>query len=260
MGPVDIMDVNALRGAQAHAGAPRRFRPRALPTIAAFAALLACLAAARWQHDRMTAKELLRAEYDAASQRAAVDLAHLPIPSDPAPLRYVPVTVDGAYDASRQFLVDNRVRAGRAGYEVVTPLTMADGRIVLVDRGWIAQGASRAELPQAAPPSGIVTVRGRLAVPSQHYLELRQDAAPGPLRQNLDLRRFEAASNVPVLPVVVEATAAPVPDDGLVRERPLPDFGIDTHRIYMVQWYAFAALVVALWVWFHRPGKRAARP
>ena len=56
-----------------------------------------------------------------------------------------------------------------------------------------------------------------------------------------------------MLPVVVEATAAPVPDDGLVRAWPAPDFGIETHRIYMVQWYAFALLAAVLWLWFHRP-------
>jgi len=58
-----------------------------------------------------------------------------------------------------------------------------------------------------------------------------------------------------VLPVVIEQTAPPVPDDGLVRAWPAPDFGIDKHRIYMVQWYAFAALAAALWLIlnFRRP-------
>jgi surfeit locus 1 family protein len=50
---------------------------------------------------------------------------------------------------------------------------------------------------------------------------------------------------------------APVPDDGLLRDWPAPDFGVATHRIYMVQWYAFALLAAGLWLWFHRP--RAAR-
>ena len=46
---------------------------------------------------------------------------------------------------------------------------------------------------------------------------------------------------------------APMPDDGLLRDWPAPDFGIETHRIYMVQWYAFALLAAGLWLWFHRP-------
>ena len=50
------------------------------------------------------------------------------------------------------------------------------------------------------------------------------------MRQNLDPARFAAATGLDVLPVVVEATEAPIPDDGLVRAWPAPDFGIDTHR------------------------------
>jgi surfeit locus 1 family protein len=77
------------------------------------------------------------------------------------------------------------------------------------------------------------------------------------LRQNLDPARFAADTGLRVLPVVIEATEPPTPDDGLVRAWPAPDFGVDTHRVYMVQWYAFALLAGLLWLWFHRP--RAAR-
>ena len=53
------------------------------------------------------------------------------------------------------------------------------------------------------------------------------------------------------MPVMIEATAAPSGserDDGLVRDWPAPDFGVDKHRIYMVQWYSFAGLAIALWI------------
>ena len=45
--------------------------------------------------------------------------------------------------------------------------------------------------------------------------------------------------------VLVEATQAPVPDDGLVRDFAAPDLGVATHRMYMLQWYTFAALALA---------------
>jgi surfeit locus 1 family protein len=35
-----------------------------------------------------------------------------------------------------------------------------------------------------------------------------------------------------------------------VREWPRPDAGVEKHLIYMVQWYAFAALAFGLWAWF----------
>lgn len=237
---------------------PRRLpRPRVLPTLCALAAIVVCVAAGNWQHQRLQAKEALRSQLDSASRVEPVALAALADDADWAALRYRAVVATGEFVASRQILIDNKVYAGRAGYDVVTPLTLADGRAILVNRGWTAQGASRSQMPEAAPPTGVVSVRGRLALPAAGYLELRREPPVGMVWQNLDPARFTAATGLKVLPVVVEATAAPVPDDGLVRDWPAPDFGVEQHRIYMIQWYAFALLVAILWLWFHRP--RSAR-
>ena len=45
------------------------------------------------------------------------------------------VSVTGRLDGARQFLLDNRSYRGRAGYEVLTPLTRADAAVLLIDRG-----------------------------------------------------------------------------------------------------------------------------
>jgi surfeit locus 1 family protein len=201
----------------------------------------------------MHAKQELRAQYDAAARAVPVSLASLPIDADWTALRYRAVAATGEYLPQQQIFIDNKVQAGRVGYHVVTPLKLSDGRVVLVDRGWIPLHASRSELPDAPPPVGQVTVHGRIAFAPSAYLELKADATPGPIRQNLDPARFAAATGLSVLPAIIEAIAAPAPDDGLVRAWPAPDFGIETHRIYMVQWYAFALLAIGLWLWFHRP-------
>jgi surfeit locus 1 family protein len=231
----------------------RRFRPRLLPTLAAIAAFALCVAAGNWQQSRMHAKEALRAQLDAASGAEPVALARLPGVVDWSALRYRPVVATGEYLARRQIFIDNKVVGGRAGFHVVTPLALTDGRVVLVNRGWIAQGASRAAAPVAPPPPGVVSVRGRIAIPVTGYFELQPEATSGPVWQNLDLARYAAATGIAVLPVVIEATADPAQADGLVRDWPAPDFGVDTHRIYMVQWYAFAVLAFVLWLWFNRP-------
>jgi surfeit locus 1 family protein len=231
----------------------RRIRPRLVPTLAAIAAIAACVAAGNWQRDRMHAKEALRAQFDAAASAAPVALASLPAAADWPSLRYRPVTATGEYLAGQQIFVDNKVMAGRVGFHVVTPLSLGDGRVVLVNRGWVAQKPARAALPDAPPPSGAVTVHGRIAIPATGYLELQPETTAGPIRQNLDPARFAATTGLAALPAVIEATAAPTPDDGLVRDWPAPDFAIQTHRIYMVQWYAFALLALVLWLWFHRP-------
>ena len=234
----------------------RRAALRVLPTLATIAGVVVFVAAGHWQQGRMHEKEALRAQQEAAALAAPLSLDALHAGTDWTALRYRRVIATGIYDAQRQILIDNKVQGDRVGYHVVTPLTLTDGRTVLVDRGWIAQGASRSALPAAPPPEGGVSVTGRVAIPARRYIELGRDEGNGPVRQNLDPVRFSAASGVAVLPIVIEEIAPAGANDGLVRDWPAPDSGIEMHRIYMVQWYAFAALAVALWLYFHlRPGK-----
>ena len=236
---------------------PRAIRRRGLPTLAMLAAVALFVMAGHWQQGRMREKEVLRAQLDAATNALPVPLAALPAASDWSTYRYRGIVATGEYDAHRQILIDNKVHGGRAGYDVVTPLKLADGRVVLVDRGWVAQGASRLTLPAVAPPEGSVTVRGRLNVPSSGYLELKAEVPTGPVWQNLDPARFAALTGVAVLPVVVEQAPAGSSSDGLVRDWPAPDFGVEKHWIYMMQWYAFAGLAVVVWLVlrFRNPGQ-----
>ena len=229
---------------------PRRLVRRVLPTLATVVGIAVFVAAGQWQQRRMHEKEALRVQEDAAALAPPLMLDLLPDSTDWATLRYRRVSAAGSFDARHQVLIDNRIHDERVGYHVVTPLTLSDGRTVLVDRGWIAQGVSRSALPAAAPPDGAVTVVGRIAIPPRGYLELERDTTTGPVRQNLDPARFAAASGVAVLPIVIEESASSGAGDDLVRDWPAPDFGIDKHRIYMMQWYAFAALAAGLWLYF----------
>ena len=238
------------------ASAPaRRFRPRLLPTVATVAGIVLFVSAGQWQQRRMVQKEALRTQFDAASATAPAALPQEGV--DWAAWRYRPVVGDGSFDASRQMLIDNKVLEGRAGYHVVTPLLLTDGRAVLVNRGWIAAGETRAQLPSAAPPVGPGAVHGRVNIPTLNYVELTQDAPAGAVWQNLDPARFSSATGLKVLPIVLEQTVPIDAFDKLVRNWPAPDFGIEHHRIYMVQWYLFAATAAGLWLFFNL---RRARP
>ena len=121
----------------------------------------------RWQWGRhegkVTVAERIASNYDAP----AVDLgALLPNPAAalPAADEWRPVRMVGSYLPDYGVLVRNRPLGGVYGYEVVVPFRpAAGGQLLLVDRGWIPNGASGAR-PDAvpSPPSGTVTVVARL--------------------------------------------------------------------------------------------------
>ena len=81
--------------------------------------------------------------------------------ADPDALEYTPVTVTGRYVAEETVHQRNRGFEGRNGFDVLTPLRLADDRLVLVRRGWVPPTRPAGSEPRdASTPDGDVTVEG----------------------------------------------------------------------------------------------------
>jgi surfeit locus 1 family protein len=129
-------------------------------TLLTLTALVIAIQLGRWQWHRADEKRALLASFAAGSMPPG-PLAGRPVASL---ARYARVTADGQY-LDQQFLLDNISRDGRAGYEVLTPLLLSDGRTLLVNRGWITQpGGDRQKLPEVTlvPGANPGRVSGRL--------------------------------------------------------------------------------------------------
>ena len=100
--------------------------------------------------------------------------------ADPDSVEWRSVTARGTYLPAEQFLVVNRSQDGIGGTMVVTPLQLADGRVLLVERGFMP-----GTTPPPAAPAGTVDVVGRLR-PSE---ERRTRTAQRPQGGRADRRR-----------------------------------------------------------------------
>jgi surfeit locus 1 family protein len=144
-------------------------------------------------------------------------------------------------------LLDNKVYRGRPGYYVVTPLRIGSGSMqVLVNRGWIAAGRTREDIPVIATPSGEVTVEGYGLEHAPRVLAAGGGSPAGRVWQSVGLDEFSKWSGLALQPVFLEQHS-PVAD-GLVRDWPRPDFGVERHTSYAIQWYLIAALSVAIFI------------
>lgn len=110
----------------------------------------------RWQWHRASEKRLQLAAFATAGSMPVQPLGA----RTPAALpRFAAVAVSGQYDGDHQFLLDNISRGSRAGFEVLTPMWLADGRTVLINRGWLPlRDGSRAQLPDVSLPGTAQTM------------------------------------------------------------------------------------------------------
>jgi len=167
------------------------------------------------------------------------------------------VEARGTFDADHQFVVRYRENGGNSGYEIVTPLRMSTG-ILLVDRGFATLSRS-ARIPAAAPapPSGEVVVIGHVRRNEQGR---RKAVTPvdGQLRL-INSDAIGATLPYPLLNGYVSALVVQPPQAGDLQPLAVPELSEGPHFWYAVQWFIFTAFAVAGIVVFIRSDLRARR-
>jgi surfeit locus 1 family protein len=229
------------------ARAKRGFSP---PWLVSIAAVLLCalfIWLGFWQWNKGNARQ---AQWTKFSQGAgnAVELGARGIDQVP---RFQRVTVAGRFDPEHQFLLDNRTHNGNPGYEVLTPLERSEGRITLVDRGWVAFTGSRARLPNVTlQTQGPVTVTGRTDDLPSPGLPMGR-AAPAAeggwpkVTSYPDMSELSTALGRALEPRIV--LLDPQQPDGYVRDWHPPGMQPVRHWSYAIQWWCFAAVTIVFW-------------
>ncbi|MFJ8194312.1 SURF1 family protein [Streptomyces sp. NPDC096094] len=166
--------------------------------------------------------------------------------------RYRRVTAKGHFDRADEVVVRRRTNADdRVGYHVLTPFVLDDGKVLIVNRGWIPSNAgSQTAFPKIpAPPEGEITVTGRL-MPDQTTEDSGIKNVDGlPDRQVMLINSEQQAERLgkPVLGGYVELTE-PEPSGDTPELIAEPDHdSIGNHMAYAVQWWLFAAGVPVGW-------------
>jgi len=225
----------------------------------------------RWQYHRYEARHAVNARIDAAATAQPRPLAAvLPVPgasagtAGPPPsadASYTRVTVTGRYDPANIVLVRGRTVDRQVGFEIVTPLRLADGSAVLVDRGWVppAPGGAMAQPTLPPTPDGDVTVTGVLKLSesrggdvtrAEGRLETRRIAVPR-IAAQLPYPVFGAFVALDDQVPTADAAFVAVPPD---RQNDWLNGG------YAVQWWLFAGMTLVAYGWLARREARGPRP
>jgi surfeit locus 1 family protein len=235
----------------------RSLRTLIVPGLFTLVGLAILIGLGVWQLERLHWKEGLISALDERLSAPPVAL--------PAPVTWA--TLDPARDEFRRvtftatFLNDKEAplySAGSAfrpdvsapGYWIFTPARLADGHLVMVDRGYVPEGRRDPQTRPEGQVAGPIQLTGALRWPEPagwftpendtvHHLWFRRDP--------VGMAKIEGLG--PVAPFYV-ALEGPVPPGGLPKPGPLVGHLRNAHLQYSLTWFGLAAVLAIVFLSF----------
>jgi surfeit locus 1 family protein len=205
-------------------------RPRDLAG-AGFALLVAALFVRLgfWQLARLRERQ---AQNEIIATRRALPPVELPLPHlKPDALRDRRAHARGVYDYAHERVWTGRTFEGAPGVALLTPLRLADGSAVFIDRGF-ASSPDAAHVDAARYREGDTARVTGLVLPAPRD---RGDVNPGVLRDSLPY---------PILPIIVQMNDTSAARPVGLRRWPSPALDNGPHVSYAIQWFCFALIAV----------------
>lgn len=230
-------------------------RPSLVMWIFFLGALVTLICLGMWQFERLAWKEALIARIEASGEANPVTELPKEVEALKA-LEFHHVALGGVYLPEREFHVTPRYFKEKLGYHIFTPFKLEDGRIVMVNRGWVPAAQKLAETREGSEAlRGFVTVDGILRLRAERS-PFTPDSQP---EQNVwfgrdVMRMAEVAKLEDVIPVSIDIVGPqvrenlPVPSDGKIELR-------NDHLHYAITWFGIALGLVIVFLVYHHKGK-----
>ncbi len=217
-------------------------------------AIVAMINLGLWQLRRLDQRQAFNAVVEARYDAAPRPIDDVLTPgADADDLEWTPVVAGGTYRPDATIRIVNRSQNGSAGDNIVVPLELADGRLLLVNRGFLPQGF---DVPPAA--TGEVSVSGRLRPSQERRTGQLSDPDEGALTeaQRVDIERLapqldgelDGELDGDVLPMYVDRFESSPAEPPELQPVAKPDLSEGPHLGYAVQWFIFTIAVAVGWL------------
>jgi surfeit locus 1 family protein len=227
-----------------------KFKPTFIPTLFTIPAVIVLLSLGTWQLVRLEWKNNL---IGAMNERVAMPVFEMPPivdNFDDIQYRRVHVTGEFLYDKEVYLFVGAKEFKGAMGYDILTPLRMKNGGVVLVDRGWVPYEKKAAEKRPETLVSGVVEIEGMI-----HKGEVQKGFTPdNEVDKNLwfwiDIPAIETYTGLSLQNLYVrelkkgDSNVLPIGGDAVIRHR-------NDHLQYAITWYGLAIILVVIYVIYH---------
>lgn len=222
-----------------------QFSPKLWSTVLTVFFVFIFIELGRWQ--------LSRAEEKSSRQERFLQLSKEPVVTISGGLvklqdvQYRQIQARGRYLPEHTIFLDNKTHKGHAGYHVITPLQIANSKVLLVvNRGWIPTGNDRSILPEIETTVDEIVINGVATSPEIKTFQIGEPAFSGPVWSSFDLERYQQITGFVIQPLMIlQNDASP---DGLIRDWIKPDSGASKNTSYAVQWFSLAFMTTIIFL------------
>jgi len=217
-------------------------------------AVVAMITLGLWQLRRLDEKQTFNSRVTEHTNAGVMQLDAALLEGSADELSYRRVSTTGKYLPDPQFEVVNVTQGGTTGRNVVNALQLADGSLIIVNRGFVPTGA-----PVPAPPFGEVQLLARLK--EGQVARTGQPSDDG-TQQLTEIRRVDLAAlgqqfDQPLAPMYLELLESAPAEPNRVSPVAFPELSEGPHLSYAVQWAIFSISVAVGWVFAVRKSIRA---
>lgn len=230
----------------------RRFRPTLWATVAVIPAMIILLGLGTWQVQRL---EWKREQIELRQERAkAPPITISEVLEAPDEKEFFHVEAIGRFRHDKELHLAARSMNGNVGLHIITPFEMTDGRILLVNRGWVPSDLRDPATRSEGQTDGEVTIGGLLRLggwKGYNFVKPENDPAKN-FWFYVDFEAMTAASGLENVISTAYLDAGPAknlggfPIGGQTRINLRND-----HFQYALTWYALALILAAVYFIFH---------
>lgn len=170
-------------------------------------------------------------------------------PGQKLPEQYQRISLEGTF-LPELFLLDNQHYQHQFGYDVVSPLLLADDSIVMVDRGWVSGDITRRTFPNVQTPHGRVKLLGAVYFPSKKQWVLgpsfEEKENKVTILELIDEEILKQLLQKKVYPFIIRLDKNE--PFGFVREWEIVSMPPQRHFAYAIQWFAMALVILIIFV------------
>ncbi len=223
-----------------------------IPTTAFIVAFICFIQLGFWQLERASEKNNINSNYTLRQDDTLINLNNTNSINNKEALLWRRAEVNGSFLNKKNIILDNQIFNQIAGFNILTPFLIKDSNyVVLINRGWHPNLASRDLIPDIQNLEGIKALKGHIAKFPSSGISLGQDNietlnASVFRMQRLDFDELKYFLTFNLLPYMIYID--PLIDKGNYNTFKLPAPDSEKNYGYAFQWFAFAFTLLIIFI------------